>query len=109
MQLIPVLAALLAATSAYAQTACATVPTDIARQVSEMQAFNNRVPPPSSTSTVDCTTGKSLKSGIDAYRNALVANPASGCLGVYANDILLNGQFNPQYTILGKFVAACAA
>ncbi|KAJ7907026.1 hypothetical protein B0H13DRAFT_2662553 [Mycena leptocephala] len=107
MQLLPILAALLAASGACAQTSCATIPADITRQVSQMQAFNNRVPAPSSTSTVDCTTAKSLKSGIDGYRNALIANPASGCIGVYASDILANGQFNPQYTILGKFVAAC--
>ncbi|KAJ7224772.1 hypothetical protein C8J57DRAFT_1253184 [Mycena rebaudengoi] len=91
---------------AYAQTASSTVPSDVARQVSQMQAFNNRVPPPSSTNVVDCRSGKSLKSGIDAYRNALVANPASGCLGVYASLILTNG-FNPLYSTLGKFVAAC--
>ncbi|KAJ7224775.1 hypothetical protein C8J57DRAFT_1390762 [Mycena rebaudengoi] len=103
---ISILTALLAAAGAYAQAACSTVPSDVARQVTEMQTFNNRVPPPSSTSAVDCRSGKTLKKGIDAYRNALVANPASGCIGVYANLILTNG-FNPLYTTLGKFVAAC--
>ncbi|KAF8205874.1 hypothetical protein K438DRAFT_1963645 [Mycena galopus ATCC 62051] len=96
----------LAAVGAHAQTAsvaCATVPTDVASQLSEMETFNNRVPAPSSTSVVDCTTGKNLKAGIDDYRNALVADPASG---FYADLILVDG-FNPQYTILGKFVAAC--
>ncbi|KAF7360877.1 hypothetical protein MSAN_01117400 [Mycena sanguinolenta] len=104
---LSILATLLAATGAHAQS-CATVPNDVASQLAEMEAFNNRVPAPSSTSLVDCTTGKNLKSGIDAYRNALVADPASGCIGVYANLILVDG-FNPQYTTLGKFVAACGS
>ncbi|KAJ7187403.1 hypothetical protein C8R46DRAFT_1025265 [Mycena filopes] len=109
MQLTSILALLsLTISGAYAQTACASIPADIARQVTEMTTFNNRVPPPSATSLTDCLNGKSLKSGIDAYRNTLIANPASGCLGVYANDILLNGKFNPAYTVLGKFVASCA-
>ncbi|KAF7365985.1 hypothetical protein MVEN_00474400 [Mycena venus] len=107
MQLLLVITALLTASSAYAQAACASVPTDVARQISEMQAFNNRVPPPSSTSVTDCNSAKSLKSGIDGYRTVLAENPANGCLGVYANLILAGGVFNPQYTLLGKFVAAC--
>ncbi|KAK7018125.1 hypothetical protein R3P38DRAFT_2981410 [Favolaschia claudopus] len=94
------------ATAAYAQNLCSTVPSDVLRQVSEMQTFNNRVPPPSSTNTVDCTNGKSLKKGIDAYRSALIANPSSGCLTIYSQTVLTSG-FNAQYTILGKFVAAC--
>ncbi|KAJ7869696.1 hypothetical protein B0H14DRAFT_2726864 [Mycena olivaceomarginata] len=95
-------------TSVHAQNLCATVPADVARQLTEMQTFNNRVPPSSSASTTDCTSAKSLKSGIDGYRSVLAANPASGCIGIYANLILTDG-FNPQYTILGKFVAACVA
>ncbi|KAJ7698290.1 hypothetical protein B0H17DRAFT_1129816 [Mycena rosella] len=103
MQLTSIFTALcLAVSGTYAQTACATVPADVARQVTEMTTFNNRVPPPSTTSSTDCLTGKNLKAGIDAYRNALVANPASGCLGVYATTILTNGKFNPAYTVLGK-------
>ncbi|KAJ7660238.1 hypothetical protein DFH06DRAFT_1326372 [Mycena polygramma] len=109
MQFLPILAALLAASGAYAQTSCAFVATDVARQISEMQTFNNRVPPPSSTNRIDCTTAKSLKSGIDAYRSGLAATPSSGCIGVYATTILAGGVFNPQYTLLGKFVAACGS
>ncbi|KAJ7471099.1 hypothetical protein FB451DRAFT_1253004 [Mycena latifolia] len=126
LSLISILAAVLAATGAHAQNLCATVPSDVARQLSEMQAFNNRVPPPSKTSVTDCTNAKSLKKGIDAYRTALAANPSSGCIvcppirlrphsdipfcaqGVYANLILTDG-FNPQYSTLGKFVASCPA
>src|ERR1700761_1921702 len=59
---------------------CTSVPSDVASQLAEMKAFNSRVPAPSTTSPVDCTTGKNLKSGIDAYRSALIADPASGCL-----------------------------
>ncbi|KAJ7186341.1 hypothetical protein GGX14DRAFT_485578 [Mycena pura] len=106
MQLIPILAAFLAASGAYAQS-CTNVPSDVASQLAEMKAFNSRVPAPSTTSFVDCTTGKNLKTGIDAYRSALIADPASGCLTIYADTILTDG-FNPQYTLLGKFVAACA-
>ncbi|KAJ6468487.1 hypothetical protein C8R47DRAFT_1151413 [Mycena vitilis] len=108
MQLLLIFTTLLAGAGAYAQTVSSTVPSDVARQLAEMQAFNNRVPKPSSTSLVDCTTAKSLKSGIDAYRNALIANPASGCLSVYATTILTDG-FNPQYTLLGQFVSACGS
>ncbi|KAF7354298.1 hypothetical protein MVEN_01118100 [Mycena venus] len=108
LSLISIFATVLAATGAHAQNLCATVPSDVARQLSEMQAFNNRVPPPSKTSTTDCTTAKNLKKGIDAYRTALATNPSSGCIGVYANLILTDG-FNPQYTTLGKFVASCPA
>ncbi|KAJ6487098.1 hypothetical protein C8R47DRAFT_515412 [Mycena vitilis] len=109
MQLLPAFIALLAASGAYAQTSCAFVVSDVARQVTEMQNFNNRVPPPSSTNRSDCTTAKTLKSGIDAYRNALISDPASGCITVYATTILSSGVFNPQYSLLGKFVAACGS
>ncbi|KAJ6487099.1 hypothetical protein C8R47DRAFT_515400 [Mycena vitilis] len=126
MQFLSTLAAVLAASAsgAYSQTSCASVVTDVARQVSEMQTFNNRVPPPSSSNRSDCTTAKSLKSGIDAYRSGLASDPG-GCIvscwmssisscvdtsqGVYANTILAGGVFDPQYTILGKFVAACGS
>ncbi|KAJ7660239.1 hypothetical protein DFH06DRAFT_392454 [Mycena polygramma] len=109
MQLLPIFAALLAASGVCAQTSCAFVVTDVARQVSEMQNFNNRVPPPSSTNRTDCATAKTLKSAIDAYRSALISDPASGCISVYASTILAGGVFNPQYTLLGKFVAACGS
>ncbi|KAJ7146583.1 hypothetical protein C8R44DRAFT_864332 [Mycena epipterygia] len=109
MQLIPIFITLfLAASTAYAQTSpCGNVASTIASQVTEMNAFNNRVPAPSHTSFTDCTTAKNLKSGIDAYRTAEISDPADGCAGLYANAVLLNGQFNPAYTTLGKFVASC--
>ncbi|KAJ6496912.1 hypothetical protein DFH09DRAFT_1376296 [Mycena vulgaris] len=110
MQLIRILTAiLLVASGAHAQTACSNVPGDVARQVSEMQTFENRVPAPSSTNTIDCLMAKNLKTGIDDYRSGLASHISDGCIGVYANTILAGGVFNPACTILGKFVAACVA
>ncbi|KAJ7869695.1 hypothetical protein B0H14DRAFT_2726863 [Mycena olivaceomarginata] len=94
------------ATGAYAQTSCSTVASTVTSQTAQMRAFNTRVPPPSSTSTTDCTTAKNLKKGIDAYRTAIISNPSSGCVSVYANTVLTSG-FNPQYSTLGTFVTAC--
>ncbi|KAJ6520660.1 hypothetical protein DFH09DRAFT_1098242 [Mycena vulgaris] len=108
MQLISILTTLaLAASGVYAQGACGNVASTIANQVTEMNAFNNRVPAPVHTSAADCTTAKSLKSGIDAYRTAEISDAADGCAGIYATAVLTNGKFNPAYTILGKFVASC--
>ncbi|KAK7017829.1 hypothetical protein R3P38DRAFT_2784789 [Favolaschia claudopus] len=92
------------AAGAYAQNLCSTVPSDVLRQVSEMQTFNNRVPPPSSTSTVDCINGKSLKKGIDAYYTAPLLSLTRQ---VDVFQTVLTSGFNAQYTVLGKFVAAC--
>ncbi|KAJ6565367.1 hypothetical protein B0H10DRAFT_2113114, partial [Mycena sp. CBHHK59/15] len=98
----------LVASGAYAQTSpCGNVAATIASQVTEMNTFNNRIPAPSHTSSVDCTTAKNLKAGIDAYRLAEISDPADGCAGLYANAVLANRQFNPAYTTLGKFVATC--
>ncbi|KAJ7182509.1 hypothetical protein C8R43DRAFT_967383 [Mycena crocata] len=110
MQLIHILTAIcLVASGAHAQAACSTVPSDVARQVSEMQTFANRVPPPAATNASDCLKAKDLKKGIDAYRSGLASHPGDGCVGVYASTILAGGVFNPAYTVLGKFVAACVA
>ncbi|KAJ6464862.1 hypothetical protein C8R45DRAFT_939709 [Mycena sanguinolenta] len=77
----------------------------IASQVAEMNAFNNKTPPPSAPT--DCITGKNLKKGIDDYRTGELKDPQDGCAGYYANAILTNTAFNPAYSKLGKFVAMC--
>ncbi|KAJ7147875.1 hypothetical protein C8R43DRAFT_952895 [Mycena crocata] len=108
MQYLSILTALFLAFGANAQfNPCGNIPATIASEVTEMNAFNNRVPPPVHTSSTDCATAKRLKSGIDAFRAAELGDPADGCAGQYATAVLGNTQFNSAYTTLGKFVASC--
>ncbi|KAJ6511585.1 hypothetical protein C8R47DRAFT_1095565 [Mycena vitilis] len=91
--------------SAYAQiTSCSTVPSDVATQLSEMQAFDDRVPPPSSINLFDCITAQSLQSSIDAYRAAL----PSECSLIYTLTTLTDG-FNAEDATLKQFVTACGS
>ncbi|KAJ7676519.1 hypothetical protein DFH06DRAFT_1168378 [Mycena polygramma] len=96
---------LLATASAYAQiTSCSTVPSDVATQLSEMEAFNNRVPPPSSINLFDCITAKSLQSTVNSYRTALPEE----CSVIYTLTTLTDG-FNTQKATLDQFVTACGS
>ncbi|KAJ7633644.1 hypothetical protein DFH06DRAFT_1303390 [Mycena polygramma] len=100
MQLLrlPIFTTLLAAAGAYAQTA--TLGNASLQQPSPEAIFNQ---PRGLYHRKELEVRR-----IDAYRSALITNPASGCLSVYATTILTDG-FNPQYTLLGQFVAACGS
>ncbi|KAJ7663412.1 hypothetical protein DFH06DRAFT_1190169 [Mycena polygramma] len=109
MRFHPIFTALLSAAGACAQiTSCATVPTDVATQEAEMQAFNDRTPAPSTANLLDCATATILKAGIDTYRTAVLANPADGCFLIYTTTTLLDG-FVVQYATLSQFVSGCGS
>ncbi|KAF7337398.1 hypothetical protein MSAN_02266100 [Mycena sanguinolenta] len=106
MHLLPFLSViLLTASISSAQGACGDVAGTIASQVAEMNAFNNKTPPPSVPT--DCIKAKGLKKGIDDYRTGEIEDPGDGCTGLYANAIRTNTAFNPAYSKLAKFVAMC--
>ncbi|KAJ6475119.1 hypothetical protein C8R47DRAFT_704210 [Mycena vitilis] len=89
-------------------TACTTVPTDVATQEAEMQAFNSKTPAPSTSNLLDCATATILKTGIDTYRTAVLADPADGCFLIYTTTTLLDG-FLVQYATLSQFVSGCGS
>ncbi|KAF7358047.1 hypothetical protein MVEN_00851900 [Mycena venus] len=98
-----VFALFLAVSGARAQDECAQVPSTVAAEVSAMNAFITRTPPPTSNPT-DCHSASLLKSEIDL---AGQAETTQGCGDIYNQTILANDQFAAGYTFLTDFLQLC--